>query len=112
MLSGSVRIKIVPYDKNIDCGYSLGPPRCFRAGIRKIMYTPVNLKWGLSGSKLYRHVFVMVLKILSPDGKFQINKSDIFHISAQNIDCGYSSEPRRRGGSNEYSQSLFLSRNK
>ena len=28
-------------------------------------------------------------------------------ISAQNIDCGYSLEPPRRGGSNEYSQSTF-----
>ena len=25
-----------------------------------------------------------------------------FYISAQNIDCGYSLEPPRRGGSNEY----------
>ena len=33
---------------------------------------------------------------------FQIQNSDIFHISAQNIDCGYSLEPPRRGGSNEY----------
>ena len=38
--------------------------------------------------------------------------SDIFHISAQNIDCVYSLEPPRRGGSNEYQQSMFLSRNK
>ena len=30
----------------------------------------------------------------------------IFHISAQNIDCGYSLEPRG-GGSNEYPQSMF-----
>ena len=37
--------------------------------------------------------------------------SDIFHISAQNIDCGYSLEPPRRGGSNEYPQSMFLSIN-
>ena len=42
---------------------------------------------------------------------FQIKKSDIFHISAQNLDCGYSLEPPRRGGSNEYPQSRFLSRN-
>ena len=34
-----------------------------------------------------------------------------FLISAQNIDCGYSLEPPRRGGSNEYPQSMFLSRN-
>ena len=38
-------------------------------------------------------------------------KIDIFHISAQNIDCGYSLEPPRCGGSNEYPQSMFVSRN-
>ena len=43
---------------------------------------------------------------------FFIKTSDIFHISVQNIDCGYSLEPPRRGGSNEYPQSMFLSRNK
>ena len=32
---------------------------------------------------------------------FQIKNSNIFHISAENIDCGYSLEPPRRGGSNE-----------
>ena len=31
----------------------------------------------------------------------------IFLISAQNIDCGYSLEPPRRGRSNEYPQSMF-----
>ena len=31
----------------------------------------------------------------------------IFLIFAQNIDCGYSLEPPRRGGSNEYPQSMF-----
>ena len=44
--------------------------------------------------------------------KFSDKNSDIFHISAQNIDCGYSLEPPRRGGSNEYPQSMFLSRYK
>ena len=34
------------------------------------------------------------------------------YTSVQNIDCGYSLEPPRRGGSNEYTQSMFLSRNK
>ena len=32
-------------------------------------------------------------------------------MSAHNIDCGYWLEPPRRGGSNEYPQSMFLSRN-
>ena len=44
--------------------------------------------------------------------KFSDKNSDIFHMSAQNTDCGYSLEPPRRGGSNEYQQSMFLSRNK
>ena len=38
--------------------------------------------------------------------------SDSFHISAQNIDCWYSLELPQRGSSNEYLQSVFLSRNK
>ena len=42
--------------------------------------------------------------------KFSDENSDIFHIFAQNIDCGYLLEPPRRGGSNEHSQSMFLSR--
>ena len=42
---------------------------------------------------------------------FQRKNSNIFHFSAQNIDCGYSLELPCRGGSNEYPQSMFLSRN-
>ena len=43
---------------------------------------------------------------------FQYNNFDIFLIFAQNIDCGYSLEPPRRGDSNEYLQSMFWSKNK
>ena len=51
----------------------------------------------------------MYWKFLPPKNeKFQMKNYDIFHISAQNIDCGYSLEPPRRGGSNEYPQSMFL----
>ena len=35
-----------------------------------------------------------------------------FLFLLQNIDCGYSVEPPRRGGSNEYPQSMFWSKNK
>ena len=42
---------------------------------------------------------------------FQIKNLIFFHIFAQNIDCEYSLEPPRWGGSNEYPQSMFLSRN-
>ena len=54
-----------------------------------------------------------ILKILlQKNENFQRKNSDIFHFSAQNIDFGYSLEPPRQGGSNEYPQSMFLSRNK
>ena len=38
---------------------------------------------------------------------FQIKSSDIFHVSPQNRDCGYSLELPLRGGSNGYPQSMF-----
>ena len=59
------------------------------------------------------HAYSNILKILPPKNEhFQIKYSVIFHISAQNIDCGYSLESPRRSISNEYPQSMFLSRNK
>ena len=74
------------------CTYNI----CFRGEIRKKNICTFLLKKHLQKLKF-----------------FQIKKnSDIFHISAQNIDCGYSLEPPRWGGSNEYPQSMFLSRNK
>ena len=54
-----------------------------------------------------------ILNILPPkDENFEIKNSNILHISAPNIDCGYSLEPPRRGGSNKYPQSMFYNRNK
>ena len=41
-----------------------------------------------------------------------MKNSDIFHISAQNIDCGYLLELPQQGGSNKYPQFMFLSRKK
>ena len=43
---------------------------------------------------------------------FQTKNRNIFHIFAQNIDCGYTLEPPQGGGSNEYPQSMFWSKNK
>ena len=61
-----------------------------------------------SFQSLRKHAYSNILKILPPKNEnFQINFFNIFHISAQNIDCGYSLEPPRRGGSNEYPQSMF-----
>ena len=62
----------------------------------------------------YENTPIQNIKKISPPKteNFHIKNSDIFHISAQNTDCGYSLELPRRGGSNEYPQSMFLSRNK
>ena len=38
--------------------------------------------------------------------------NNIFLTFAQNIDYGYTLEPPRRGGSNEYPQSMFWSKHK
>ena len=43
---------------------------------------------------------------------FQRKIFDIFLIFAENVYCGYTLEPPRRGGSNEYPQSMFWSKNK
>ena len=54
--------------------------------------TPIQIYWKFYYQKIKKN---------------QIKKSDISHVSAQNIDCGYLLEPPRRGGSNEYPQSMF-----
>ena len=45
---------------------------------------------------LRKHAYSNILQILSPKNEnFQIKNSDIFQVSAQNINCGYSLEPPR-----------------
>ena len=58
------------------------------------------------------HLFKHTENFTSKNWKFSDKNSDIFHSFAQNIDCGNSLEPPRRGGSNEYPQIMFLSKNK
>ena len=62
---------------------------------------------------LRKHAYSNIQKISPPKiENFQVKNSDIFNIPGKNIDCWYSLEPPRLGGSNEYPQSMFLSRNK
>ena len=64
---------------------------------------------------LQKHAYSNILKILPQKKNWNFSDKkffDIFHISAQNVNCEYSLEPPRRGGSNEYPQSMFLNRNK
>ena len=53
--------------------------------------------------------YIEIFKVVKNEN-FQWKKFDIFLIFAQNIDCGYTLEPPRRGGSNEYPQSMFWSK--
>ena len=54
-----------------------------------------------------------ILRIVPPKNEnFQLKNSSSFHISAQNIDCGYWLEAPRRGGSIEYPQPMVFIKNK
>ena len=74
-----------------------------------VSYAAFILSWFHYENKpiqIYRKFYLQKLKIS------RYKNSNIIHISVQNKDCWYSLEPPRRGGSNEYPQSMFLRRNK
>ena len=75
----------------------------------------------LASPSVYPHMVITLRKLVHAINtdflalqieNFQQKIFDIFLIFAQNIDCGYTLEPPRQGGSNEYSQSMFWSKNK
>ena len=75
-------------------------------------YTP--WLWLFLGISLHVSIFITKTRLFkyienftTKNWKCSDKKFWYFHISAQNIDCGYSLEPPRRGGSNEYQQSMF-----
>ena len=57
-------------------------------------------------------LFKYTENFITKKGKFSDKKNLIFFIFLLKTDCGYTLEPPRRGGSNEYPQSMFLSRKK
>ena len=65
-----------------------------------------------SSGTYYENTPIQIENFTNKIWKFSDKNSDIFHISAQNIDCWYSLEWPRWGSSDEYPQSRFLSRNK
>ena len=83
----------------------------FRDGCHSwvILFDPRVRKTCLLAYALRKRAYSNILKIIQPKiGKSSQIKFYLFHISAQNIDCVYSLEPPRRGGSNQYPQSMFL----
>ena len=86
------------FPQNIPSGHTTLKQCCFYvSSTSHYENIPIQIYWKVNRRKIEN---------------FQTKNSNIFHISAQNIDCGYSLEPPHRGGSNEYPQSMFLSRNK
>ena len=71
-------------------------------------YRFIKLIYNITKTSLFKYTE----NFSSKKWKFSDKNSDIFHISAQNIHCGNSLEPPRRGSSNEYPQSMIWSRNK
>ena len=70
------------------------------------LFIGVSLKW--LAFSLRKHSYSNTLKFSPPKTEyFQIKILIYFHVSAQNIDCGYSLEPPHRGGSNEYHNLCF-----
>ena len=62
------------------------------------------MSWIITKTCLFKYIENFTNK----KGKFSDKNSDIFHISTQNIDCRTASVT----SSNEYPQSMFMSRNK
>ena len=92
-------IYVLPLPSSFSC---LGwPSRCIRSFLHNCIYIWFSFVIKIHCT-LRKHAYSNKLKILPPKYEnFQIKISDIFHISAQNIDCGYSLELPRQGGSNE-----------
>ena len=92
----------------------LTDPRTFKGP--NVAYAFMNFYIFVSCNSLFTlditktNLFKYTEKFTTKTWKFSDKNSDIFHISAQNIDCGDSLEPPRRGGSNEYPQSMFSSK--
>ena len=53
-----------------------------------VLYFKLPFHNGITKTRLFKYIENFTTK----EGKFSDKKPDIFHISAQNIDCGYSLE--------------------
>ena len=74
--------------------------------IAEILYSSIYDFEVITKTRLFKYI----VNFTTRNWKFSDKNPDTFHISAQNIDCGYSLELPQWGSSNEYPQSMFLSR--
>ena len=81
--------------------------------IDSYVQTNLSRRWGAHITKTCVFRYIENIENSPPKTEsFQKRIMIFYHVPAQNTDCGYLLEPLRRGGSNEYPQSMFLSRNK
>ena len=85
----------------------VGIPNCWFSHAQAHMYGIFFLFHYENLPMQYTEIFFLLYKI-----KISSENFDIFLIFAKNIDCGYTLELLRRGGSNEYPQFMFWSKNK
>ena len=100
-------IKFYTYLPATKLLYNLSETRL--VGTRDIMFlwrNKTNIYLDITKTRLY-NLTPLYPTLYSKTGIYRGIHYIIFHISAQNIDCGYSLEPPRRGVSNEYPQSMF-----
>ena len=84
--------------RSMDCAKGISEPKTINIFLthiiiyifvvrKKCLHFPFNYSYVTS--TLRKHAYLNILKILPlKKENFQIKNSDIFHISAQNIDCG------------------------
>ena len=76
------------------------------------MSNRLHSRSGLTITKTCLFKYMYTENFTYKNWKFSDKISDIFHISAQNIDCGYSLELPWWGDSNEFPQSIFWAEKK
>ena len=102
------------YPANKHCEVWLNAKRLWRFEFfvsRYVMHiiVPVDVSRDITKTRLFKYIENFTTK---KDENFQIKNLIFFIFLLKNIGCGYSFEPPQRGGSNEYPQSMLLSRNK
>ena len=101
LISFAVTVKLI-------CAFVFAYADCwFSHGVAHLLYVQGFCLFITKTCPYDIHIFPKVVKIEN----FQFKNFDNFLIFAQNINCGYTLEPPRRGGSIEYPQSMYWSQN-
>ena len=94
---------VLSYNLKMSICYLQVHHKTDRRLVNSVSHGSVTSYLNITKTRLFKYIENFTSKKTE---NFQIKNSDIFHISAQNIDCGYSLVPPQRGGSNEYPQSM------